>query len=90
MSTVYSALNDHDSAITCCAAAQRLSEETTCQRLPPEVGGAVARFRRRLATVMARPYRKVGRYSEAMDICEVSLSFSSHKAHKVGANHRFP
>ena len=72
MSSIYSALNDHDSATACCHAAQQLAEDLIKQRVPPEVGGVVTRFRRRLATIIARPYRKMGRYNEAMDYCEVS------------------
>ncbi|KAL8599212.1 hypothetical protein ACOMHN_007928 [Nucella lapillus] len=104
MAAVYSALNDHDSAIACCHAAQRLSDETVGgaagssgvvgvgvggvgvvgggmaptgrqppQRVPAEVAGAVTRFRRRLAPLLARPYRKIGRYNEAMDYCEDAM-----------------
>ncbi|KAK7108231.1 43 kDa receptor-associated protein of the synapse-like [Littorina saxatilis] len=73
MSHIYSALNDHDSAIACCHAAQQLSEDVGKQRVPPEVAGAVTRFRRRLATIIARPYRKIGRYNEAMDYCEDAM-----------------
>lgn len=71
MSAVYTALNDHDSAISCCTTAQQLADEVSRARPAPEVAGAVARFRRRLATVIAHPYRKIGRYNEAMDYCEV-------------------
>lgn len=73
MSHIYGALNDHDSAMACCHAAQQLADEAARQRLPPEVSGAVTRFRRRLATILARPYRKIGRYNEAMDYCEDAM-----------------
>lgn len=73
MSAIYGALNDHDSAMACCHAAQQLVEEAARQRLPAEVSGSVTRFRRRLATVLARPYRKIGRYNEAMDYCEDAM-----------------
>lgn len=76
MAAVYSSLNDHDTAIACCTAAQELADAVMRERFPPEIGGAVTRFRRRLATVIARPYRKVGRYNEAMDYCEDAMKLA--------------
>ncbi|KAK7477621.1 hypothetical protein BaRGS_00031099 [Batillaria attramentaria] len=76
MAAVYSALNDHDTAIACCTAAQQLADAVTRERPPPEIGGAVTRFRRRLATVIARPCRKLGRYNEAMDYCEDAMKLA--------------
>ena len=74
LSHIYSNLNDHENALSCCNTTLQLVHSlSTKQTFSPEVAAAVVRFRRRLATVLSRPYCKLTRYNEALENCEVSM-----------------